>query len=372
MATPDKQRVLDKLPGVRGLGRVLLLVSIVLLLLFAASFALLWQLEVFDANTRKSNAQILAAALGLVGVFVTGALTFIGVLLKHSIDLRTAQQAAETEGRLRLETSIRAVELIAEEGETTAETRRAGALFVLANLNQFDFALALLTQMWANREISPRAASWVVDRLLLSGNPVVEFSAASLLSNRADALAVPPSGFIFPACASYRWPSRVSRTARETLLTALMKLFLSRPRQDLDDSVLNGLIVQLNIIRNEDDVDYIRNGALVCLDALFHVYETQPGFVIRALDDKVPVDDLRAEVRTLVASGGEVITRHRNLANQLRAEWASSELEVNGSAFAQDRSVDRLGWITIRSGAVVLLLLGLAFRGLARRLRFVA
>lgn len=78
--------------------RITLVISVVLLLLFGASVALVWQLGLFDENTRASNAQVIAAALALVGVLVTASLTFAGVLLKHSIDRRTVQQAAETEG----------------------------------------------------------------------------------------------------------------------------------------------------------------------------------------------------------------------------------------------------------------------------------
>src|SRR3954453_8882359 len=88
-------------PAPSRLDRVVMpIIWVVFVLLFAGSVALVWRLGIFDAHTRASNAQILAAALGLVGVLVTASLTFVGVLLKHSIDARTLHQSAETEKRL--------------------------------------------------------------------------------------------------------------------------------------------------------------------------------------------------------------------------------------------------------------------------------
>src|SRR5205809_998795 len=89
-----------------------------------------WRLDIFDANTRASNAQVIAAALAFSGVVLAATLGLVGALLKYSIDARTLQQTAETEGRLRLETSIRAVELLTEDGKPATQTRQAGALFV--------------------------------------------------------------------------------------------------------------------------------------------------------------------------------------------------------------------------------------------------
>jgi hypothetical protein len=72
----------------------------------------------------SSNAQVLAATLALVGVLVAAALTFIGVLFRRSIDERTLLQQQATEGRLRLETSIRAVELLGAQGQPSTPRSR--------------------------------------------------------------------------------------------------------------------------------------------------------------------------------------------------------------------------------------------------------
>src|SRR5918997_5756537 len=64
-----------------------LLVVAGVLLLFAALVIVLWRTGVFDKNTSRSDAQIVAAMLTLLGGVIASAFTLVGVLLKHSIDL---------------------------------------------------------------------------------------------------------------------------------------------------------------------------------------------------------------------------------------------------------------------------------------------
>jgi hypothetical protein len=60
--------------------RLIIWVAIVIVLVFAACTTLLWRLGVFNQHIAKSNSQAIAAALALLGVLVTGALTFVGAL----------------------------------------------------------------------------------------------------------------------------------------------------------------------------------------------------------------------------------------------------------------------------------------------------
>lgn len=303
--------------------RITLVISVVLLLLFGASVALVWQLGLFDENTRASNAQVIAAALALVGVLVTASLTFAGVLLKHSIDRRTVQQAAETEGRLRLETSISAVQLLTEEGKPATQTRQAGALFVLVNLNQLDFAYALLGQMWANRDISPGAAVWVVNRLLLSGDPSLQHQAATIVDRNAETLAG-ATDWEFPNCVELNWTNNLPSPARETLLSAFVKMMLAKSRVDWWDQALNAFVVQLDVVRRTENEDHIRGGAILCLDALLDVLDHFPaGTVLFAPDGALDVDALSSELATLVpvVRSETIVSEHLDLANRLRKEW---------------------------------------------------
>jgi hypothetical protein len=292
---------------------------------------LLGQLEVFDASTPKSNARIVAAAIGLVGVLVTASLTFIGVVLRHSIDLRTAQQADETEKRLRLETSIRAVELVSPQEGTATQTRRAGALFVLVNQNELDFAYALLSEMWIDEQISPSAATWVVNRLLLSGDPLLQEGAAVELDLNSHTLASSES-FYFPDSMLLSWSNDLPTPARESILSAFVRMILSKPRDEWATEDLNTCVVQLDIIRRQDTESHIRNGALLCLDALLEVHRMNPDAVIFAPSGKLRVGDLITEVKSLVAEIGEhaADALHKRQAKCLRTEWTHRDRAVGG------------------------------------------
>ena len=138
-----------------------------------------------------SSTQVVAPALALVGVLVAAALTFIGVLFRRSIDERA-------EGRLRLETSIRAVELLGAQGQPTTPPQQAGALFVLANLGQLDFALALLAEIWPRDEISASAASWIVEAGILSSDEDQQNEACLQLFVNAAKMYSPPMGLQVP------------------------------------------------------------------------------------------------------------------------------------------------------------------------------
>jgi hypothetical protein len=319
--TAKTQDVIKQTEGPRRLDPVVAQVSVVLVLLFAASVVLFWQIGAFDVDEQGSNAQVLAAVLGLVGVLVTAALTFIGVLLKHSIDARTLQQTAETEGRLRLETSIRAVELLTEDGKPALPTRQAGALFVLANLNQLDFAYALLGQVWTKREISPGAAVWVVNHLLVHGDKSLQVEAAVLLDANADTLAT-SAGYEYPDCVNLAWSNDLPAGAREYLVSALAKALVSQPLVDWDDESLNAMVVQLDLVRRIDKTPYIANGAIVCLDALLEVRQMPAGILLNAPDGGIPVDDLVAEVKAAVPLIGDALTSLLDdLATRIRTEW---------------------------------------------------
>lgn len=310
------QKISKVRAALRRLDGIVVAISLVLLLFFAACVGVLWRLDVFDANTRASNAQIIAAALTLVGVLVTASLTFVGVILKHSLDART-------EGRLRLETSIRAVELLTEDGKPATPTRQAGALFVLANLNQLDFALALLGQMWANREVSPGAAVWVVNRLLLGGDESLQHQAAALLYANADTLST-SAGYEYPECVNLTWTNDLPTQAREWLVSALVKLLVSRERHDWDDADINAVVVQLDLIRRADKASHVRNGALVCLDALLDVVEFVPGIKLFVGDGQLDVDTMIADVKRLVGGVGEdVPSVQSDLAATIRTGWAA-------------------------------------------------
>ena len=67
---------------------------------------------VFRVTRDSSVTQVLTAVFALLGGLFAAILTFIGVLVKNSLDTRTLQLAQETEDRLTLETLFKGVDLV--------------------------------------------------------------------------------------------------------------------------------------------------------------------------------------------------------------------------------------------------------------------
>lgn len=174
----DVQRASSNVPP--PAAKAALPVVIGTIVVFGILVVVIWRIGVFDNDTSASDAKVVAGLLTLLGGLIASAFTLVGLLLKHSIDRYTASLAAEaelsrrleaqeTERRLRLETSIKAVELLTTpDGKPAPPERQAGALIVLGSkpLEQLELAVALLRENWASGHISPSAGVWVIDRAL--------------------------------------------------------------------------------------------------------------------------------------------------------------------------------------------------------------
>jgi len=299
-------------------------ISLGLLLLLAGFVVLLWRVGLFDFQKKVSDAKVFAAVLGLVGGLFATAMTFVAALLKHSVDVRTLGQTRETEARLRLETSIRAVELLTDQGKKATEARQAGALFVLSSLDQLDFSLALLTELWPAGDVTTTAAVWVINRALTSGDEQLQVDAASLLSKHGKLLTATARCFEWPTCLTLKWTNDIHVLARESLLEALVKTTASRSLEEWEDTCVNALVVQFNCIRENDDALHNKNGAALCMNVLLD----SPLYAGQDVDLLLPsgplsVIRLRADVAAAVDAirGGEVSDYILAAVEALRPSW---------------------------------------------------
>jgi hypothetical protein len=168
--------------------------------LFAAFIVVAWQSGFFTFTGSQPSANVVAAALALTGVFVTAALTAIGVVLKQSVDERTLalQKQAETrlsqekehndaiqdqaERRLQMDTAIRAVQLFSTStGAMAPEVQVAGALYALGSLNQHKLTLSLVADLLGRNELDTDTAGEVVGLAIRSGDARVQTTAISCL-----------------------------------------------------------------------------------------------------------------------------------------------------------------------------------------------
>ena len=241
-----------------------------LLVLYGGFVILLWRLGILDVDG-KTDTQVLAAVLGLLGGLFAASLTFVGVLLKHSVDVRTLRLSWETEARLRLETSIRAVQLLAtSDGKTAPPTQQAGALFTLVHLGQLELALPLLREIWSRGEISSSAAVSVLDHALCSDDEALQRGAAWILAANAPRLRDERACWDFPESVSLRWRNDLHVYAREGLVDALIGALVSVDPADWPRGCTNAFLVQFDAIRKAEDREHLRASAVIAMHLILN------------------------------------------------------------------------------------------------------
>src|SRR5690606_5158659 len=106
-------------------------------------------------------AKTLAAALGLMGSVLSAAVALVGIVIKYSVDERSARMAAaeaarnhvlalDAAKRNRIEAAIRAVDLLSENNQNATNHQMGGAVLALSSLGEHDLAVALLDDLWTS------------------------------------------------------------------------------------------------------------------------------------------------------------------------------------------------------------------------------
>ena len=238
-------------------------VAVFLVVVYGGLILVLWQIGIFDLGD-ETNAQVIAPVLALLGAAFGASLTLVGVMLKHSIDIRTFRLA-------QLEACIRGVDLfVMSDGTPAPPARQAGAMFALTQLGQVGFALALLREAWDRDEISPSAAIWVIDRGLESGDPQLEQDAAALLASQATRLVSSDGRWVLPAAIDSKWPVKLHLYARQLLLQALIRGLGAREPDEWDDEDINWLVLEFDLIRTREKKNHVGAGAVLALQLLLH------------------------------------------------------------------------------------------------------
>lgn len=239
------------------------LVAGFLIVVYGGLILVLWQIGIFDLGG-ETNAAVLAPVLALLGAAFGASLTLVGVMLKHSIDMRTFRLA-------QLEACIRGVDLLVTgDGKPAPPSRQAGALFALTQLGQVGFALALLKEAWAREEISLNAAVWVIDRGLESGDPQLEQDAAALLESNATRLLTSDGSWAWPTVVDHKWPVNLHFYARQYLLDALIGVLGARTPDEWDEGLLNWLVLQFDLVRTREKKNDVGAGAVLALQLILH------------------------------------------------------------------------------------------------------
>jgi hypothetical protein len=176
-------------------------ILIAVVILFGIVIYVLWRQDLFSFSEKTDSATVVAASIALIGTLFTAVLTLIGVLLKHSLDMRNIALQREAENRLKLDTAIRAVQLFGtNEGKPTPLIQRAGALFGLSSLGQHELTLELVSYLLKQgNEIDPEIAVELVDKALISGDEDLQNRALTILWEH-NAKLVTPTTVCLPSC----------------------------------------------------------------------------------------------------------------------------------------------------------------------------
>ena len=177
-----------------------------------------------DAGTKT-----IAAALALVGSVLAASITLIGTVVKYSIDDRNARLAStesarnyavalETEKRNRIDTAIRAVDLLCENNKDTTPNQIGGALLALVNLGELELAISLLSQFWPDELVSPYVACSIVEAALNKGTEENQISACLLL--HANAKHIHQEGYNIWPISEVGWNTELPEVGRIGLVKA--------------------------------------------------------------------------------------------------------------------------------------------------------
>jgi len=199
-------------------------------------------LGLFDVDGTEPNANVVAAALALVGAYLGGALSVVGIVIKGALDEQTerrlileaqrnADLKAQEERRLTIEAATSALQLCGtSSGNPTQPVQREGALYLLTSLDQHQLAVELVSSLISRNEVSASAASMVLDAALRRGTDETEISAVNVVyANAAKFLS--EEGVHCPLTLqlwSEEWAARTSPYVRDLALDAMCCLLLAR------------------------------------------------------------------------------------------------------------------------------------------------
>jgi hypothetical protein len=210
-----------------------------LVVIFVAFLAAVWHTPIFDFEGSDARATVVAAALTLIGGLFATIVTGAGLVLKHSIDVRTEQRLeldsarnlvlqTDAEQRLALEAGIKAVQLLAtSSGQPSPPIQQAGALFTLVSLRQYDLAIELVFGLLDTRQIRPGIASGVLDGVIRSPDTRSTETALSALTDHIENM-LTKYGVAIPLSIT-DGTRGFGRYARERIYEILAKALFARP-----------------------------------------------------------------------------------------------------------------------------------------------
>jgi hypothetical protein len=279
-------------------------------LLFATFGFLLWKSGLLTFTGTDPGSKPIAAALALAGALVGSLVSIIGIVLKHSLDLRTAALSEQTErrlaidgqrtidlqseaeNRLKLEAAIEAAKLLGTNSS-------AGALFALSSLGMHDLATVLTRYLLATDQLDADIAASLLNRTLKSGEERLQAEVATILEDYASKFLMPGGSATFPECFQ-DFDAKLPPLIRYHGAIALGRLLAARPYAEWDESVVVSIIASFCKGWTMESDKSVKNEVGACLKSTLGVL---PKVSIIYYDPKgeVDIEKVSSEVKDLVA-----------------------------------------------------------------------
>lgn len=251
-------------------------------MVFLGAIALFWLLGIFDQASDGSS-QSLIAVSALVGLLVSETIVVVGILVKDSVDRRTADLAelelrqtniASERNRLearaeadrnRTDTVIRAVQLIGDPTSRGSQQRISGMIAALLSLDELELALVIVEDLWPENGVTDTSAFRVIDDALKEGRSVDIQHLAVIVLHRH-------SHRIMSSDGSYNWPTSVTEIPRYLDFTTRLSLVNTAHemvRDELRDSDLTPGACSILFAFLDDEDLLIRSWAALALSSIY-------------------------------------------------------------------------------------------------------
>ncbi|TMR00132.1 hypothetical protein ETD83_17495 [Actinomadura soli] len=227
-------------------------VGILLVMAALPAILLLGPLHMGDGEATR-----LTAVLTLIGILVTASVALIGFVMNRQTEHRLQTEQAEQGRQLRLDSAMRAGQLIAPtDGGSSDPAALASGLLALTKLDNADLAVPLLVDLWCpeNPRVSHETAVLVIDAALRSPSSNAQLIAAELLCRHSTRLN-PCQSLHWPSAVEGCWVPDLSPRAKLLLVEALVNMTLAGPTHE---SALRAVAVRLYGIWRDDPDDRVR------------------------------------------------------------------------------------------------------------------
>jgi hypothetical protein len=302
-----------------GSNKLLLGALVSVGIVFAIFTWILWRFGFFSFSGTDASTKIVAASISLVGGLIGSIITFVGVILKHSIDQRSIalqeeseirekiesardnRLKIEAERRLMTEASIQAIGLLStSSGTEVTLAQRAGVILTLADLDKMSLALSLTDQMLLDSTLDITTAVWLFNKgLSFDKDPDIQLQSAILTDKHVAKMLQKNGEGVFPPILLKNEILSLEVNVRRNAVNALIDLLMLRPFADWDPGPFCTVLDSIHYVWKKDPDEDIQDITGIALFSFIKAFEPDEKLRLRSnssQSDLPPVSKLSEEL----------------------------------------------------------------------------